>query len=266
MSPPLAKHRALITGAGHGLGKAIAFALASAGAEVIVTDRDAERVHVTVEELSAAKFAAAGYPLDVTSVDQVAAVRAECGPVSILVNNAGVVFGGDFLSVPIDRHLAMVGVNLNGLLTVTHAFLPGLISSPRASLVNIASMAAVVPLPCGTSYAASKSAVLAFSESLREELQMLRHQNVHVGTVCPSYISTGLFAGAKPARFTWMLTPETVAAAVVRTILRRRQTVMLPWTAAGLHAVTRFLPATLYRGLCRRLGVSSSMTNWRGHS
>jgi all-trans-retinol dehydrogenase (NAD+) len=266
---PLREHRALITGAGHGLGKAIAFKLAQAGAAVVVTDRDAERVSTTVAGLRAAKLMAIGYPLDVTSVEQLAAVRdqvhAECGPISILVNNAGVVFGGDFLSVPMDRHLATVAVNLNGLLAVTHAFLPDLIASPDGCLVNVASAAAVVPLPWAASYAASKAAVLAFSESLREELRLQGHRHVHVATICPSYISTGLFEGARPARLTWMLAPDKMAEAVLQAILRKRKTVLLPWTVSLLHTFARVLPAPMYRGLCRALGVSTSMQQWRGH-
>jgi len=260
----------LITGAGHGLGKAIAFKLAQAGAAVVVTDRDPARVSATVAELRAAKLTAHGYLLDVTSVEQVAAVRdrvhAECGPISILVNNAGVVFGGEFLDVPIDRHLATVVVNLNGMLAITHAFLPDLIASAHGCLVNIASAAAVVPLPWAASYAASKAAVLAFSESLREELRLQGHSHVHIGTICPSYISTGLFEGARPARLTWMLTPDGVAEAVLQAILRKRKTVLLPRTVNLLHTVVRALPAPVYRGICRALGVSTSMQQWRGHS
>ena len=267
---PLRSHRALITGAGHGLGKAIALKLARAGATVIIADRDAERVAATVAELQAGKFSACGYVLDVTSVEQITAVhdkiRTEQGPISILVNNAGVVFGGEFLGVPIDRHLATVSVNLTGLLAVTHTFLPDLLGSPQGFLVNIASAAAVVPLPLATSYAASKTAVLAFSESLREELRLQGRRHVHIATICPSYISTGLFEGAKPAWLTWMLSADDVADAVLGAILRRRKTVFLPWTVSLLHTLARVLPAALYRGLCRALGVSTSMQHWRGHA
>src|SRR5437764_1244146 len=90
--------RALVTGAGHGLGLAIARRLAAAGAEVVVTDLDPNRVTAAVGELGPP---AVGYTLDVTDGDQVRAVRervnAERGPIDVLVNNAGVVFGGEFL-------------------------------------------------------------------------------------------------------------------------------------------------------------------------
>src|SRR5438067_3288415 len=106
----VAGSRVLVTGAGHGLGLAIASAFARAGAQVVATDLDPERVERAVAELNTIGPAACGYALDVTSPEQVADVRArlhaEHGPVDVLVNNAGVVFGGPFRDVPLARHLA----------------------------------------------------------------------------------------------------------------------------------------------------------------
>jgi NADP-dependent 3-hydroxy acid dehydrogenase YdfG len=152
--------RALVTGAGHGLGRAIAHRLARAGAEVVVTDRDADRVAAVVGELTAAGLRAVGFPLDVTSDEQILAARDRAGPVDVLVNNAGVVFGGEFGAVPLARHRTTVDVNLSGVLAVTHAFLPGLAGRPAAHVVNVVSASAVVGLPFGASYAATKWAVL----------------------------------------------------------------------------------------------------------
>ena len=73
----------------------------------------------------------------------------------------------------------------------------------------------------GASYAATKAAVVSFSESMREELRIQGKHHVGVTAVCPSYVATGLFDGAKPARLTWMLTPDSVAKAVVRAIERQ---------------------------------------------
>jgi short-subunit dehydrogenase len=247
----LAGKRVLIAGAGHGLGRAMALEFARAGATVIVTDRDWDRVDSVLKELGPP---AVGFPLDVTVPNQMLAVReqvhASGGSIDVLVNNAGIVAGGPFLEVPLDRHLATVAVNLNGVLAVTHAFLPDLLGRPEARVVNIASASAIVALPYAASYAATKWAV---------------HRHVRVCAVCPSYISTGLFEGAKPPRLTRLLTPEAVARAVRRATERGTEFVLLPWSVRVLYAVAGLLPRRLYLGLCRRLGVSASMSGWRGH-
>jgi short-subunit dehydrogenase len=261
----VAGSRVFVTGAGHGLGLALAEAFARAGASVIVTDVDAGRV----KEAAAKLPGAAGYVLDVTSAEQIAEVRsrvnAEHGPIDVLVNNAGVVFGGSFLDVPLAKHLATVSVNLSGLVAVTHAFLPDLLARPAAHVVNVASASAVVALPMATTYAATKWAVLGFTESLREELRLLDRRHVGVTAVCPSYISTGLFDGAKPVGLTRWLTPEEVAEATVRAVERDREFVMLPRSLRVLYGLSAGWPRGLYRWVYRRLGVAQSMTAWAGH-
>jgi all-trans-retinol dehydrogenase (NAD+) len=265
----LAGKRVLVTGAGHGLGRAIALEFARAGAEVIATDLDPARVAAIVTEL-AALGPAAGYAMDVTDPVQVGAVRdrlrAERGPLDVLVNNAGVVFGGEFLRVPLERHVNTVAVNLTGVLAVTHAFLADLIARPTAQVVNIASAAAVIALPLAASYAATKWAVLGFSESLREELRQTGLRHVRVTAVCPSYIATGLFDGAKPALLTSLLTTEVVARAVRRAVVCGTEFVLLPNSARLLYGLTGLMPRWLARRVCRGLGVSASMSSWRGHT
>jgi all-trans-retinol dehydrogenase (NAD+) len=261
--------RVLITGAGHGLGKAIALRFLTAGASIVVLDRDADRVAAAVAELRRTAIDVCGYTADVTIREQIAMVReqilAEHGPIDVLVNNAGVVFGGPFLDVPIERHAATISVNLQGVLAMTHAFLPALIARPKGWIVNIASAAAVLSLPFAASYAASKWGVLGFSDSLREELRLMGHRHVGVTAICPSFITTGLFEGAKPARFTRWLTPELVADRVVRAVQRERSFVMLPRSAAWLHAMCRGLPRSWYLRICRSLRVSTTMAEWKGH-
>ena len=262
----VAGSRVLITGSGHGLGLAIADAFSKAGANVVITDVDAERVKQAVAKLRAAS----GYVLDVTNVEQLAAVRSqlniEHGPIDVLVNNAGVVFGGTFLDVPLAKHLTTVNVNLSGLLAVTHTFLPDLLARPSAHIVNIASASAVIALPMGTTYAATKWAVLGFTESLQEELRLLGHTHLSATAICPSFITTGLFDGAKPVRHTRWLTAEEVAAAVVSAVEKRREFVMLPRSLRVLYGLSAGWPRRWYKWTCRRLGVANSMTEWKGHA
>jgi short-subunit dehydrogenase len=266
----VAGSRVLVTGAAQGLGFAIAAAFGRASESLVLTDVNAERLAEAVAKLKAAGVAASGYTLDVTSAEQVAAVRArvlaEQGPVDVLVNNAGVVFGGAFLDVPLAKHLTTVNVNFSGVLAMTHAFLPDLLARPAAHVVNIASASAVVALPMATTYAATKWAVLGFCESLREELRVQGHRHVGVTAICPSLIATGLFDGAQPARFTRWLTPEAVADAVVRAVEKNREFVMLPGSVRWMHRLCRGWPRSWYRAACRWLGVSRTMTDWHGHA
>jgi short-subunit dehydrogenase len=262
----VAGSRVLITGAGHGLGLAIAEAFAKAGAQVVVTDMDAARVEAAVAKLPGA----CGYVLDVTNTEQIAEVRqrllAEQGPLDILVNNAGVVFGGPFLDVPVTKHATTVNVNITGLLAVTHAFLPDLLARPAAHLVNIASASALIALPNAASYAATKWAVLGFTESLIEELRLHNQRHVSVTAICPAFIATGLFEGAKPSRLTKFLSPEEVAAAVVRAVEKRREVVILPRTLRILYSLIAGWPRSWYHGICRAFGASTSMVGWKGHA
>jgi short-subunit dehydrogenase len=266
----LSDKRVLVTGAGQGLGRALALHFARKGAEVIVTDVATERAARVAEEVAADGRPPLSYTLDVTRAEQVRDVRdriqADRGPIDILVNNAGVVFGGGFLDVPIERHRLTIDINLCGIMTVTHTFLPDLLARPEGYLVNIVSASAVVALPWATSYAASKAAALSFSDSLREELRLTNRRSVRILAVCPSYISTGLFDGAKPPTLTWMLQPDFVATATVRAVEGGRDFLILPWTARLLYSTTGWMPTALYRRLCAWLGVSTSMTEWRGHA
>jgi short-subunit dehydrogenase len=267
---PFTGRRALITGAGHGLGRALAERVAAAGASVVVTDREPARLSSTVDALKAAGFAAAGFPLDVTDSGQIRSVRervrAEGGPVDLLVNNAGVVFGGPFLDVPPEKHSATYRVNVEGLVAVTHAFLPDLLAAPRGDLVNIASAATVIDLPHAATYASSKWAVVGFSDSLRAELRLLGHRHVGVTVVCPSYIDTGMFAGARPPRLTRALTPDRLADRVVRAVAAGREVVYAPPVVRAAAFLRGVLPRRWYRAACRWLGVETSMVEWRGHA
>ena len=259
----LSDKRVLVTGAGQGLGRALALQFARAGAEVIVTDVDPKRAARVAQELAADGRPPLCYTLDVTSPEQVRDVReriqTERGPIDVLVNNAGVVFGGGFLDVPLERHRLTVDINLSGILTVTHAFLPDLLARPEGYLVNIVSASAMIALPYATSYAASKAAALSFSDSLREEMRLAGRRNLRVLAVCPSYISTGLFDGARAPAMTWILQPDFVARQTVRAVERGRDFLMLPWTARLLYSTCGWMPTSLYRRLCAWLGVSTSM-------
>jgi all-trans-retinol dehydrogenase (NAD+) len=258
--------RVVITGGARGLGLAFARAFVGRGARVVLLDRDETELIRAVATLGGAT---AGHALDVTDAAAVLATRDRIlaeGPVDVLVNNAGVVFGGGFAEVPLARHAATVDVNLTGVMAMTHAFLPHLESRPRAAILNVASASAFIALPFATSYAASKWAVLGFSEALDEELKERGLPHVRVSALCPSYVTTGMFDGATPATGTWLLAAGEVAEAGVRMVERGAARKLLPWTSAVLLAGFAWIPRPLFHRIARLFGVSRSMTHWRGHA
>jgi len=108
--------------------------------------------------------------------------------------------------------------------------------------------------------------VLNFSESLDAELRELGQHHVRVSALCPNYIATGMFAGARSALGTWMLTPERVAAAGVTMVERGTGRLILPWTAGLLLAGFGWLPRPLFHAIARLFGVSRSMMGWKGRT
>lgn len=266
----IAKKRVLITGAGHGLGYETAKAFAREGALVILTDRDQVRVHEAVFRLTALGYSAAGYVMDVTDAADVRSIRdrihQEHGSIDILINNAGIVTGGQFLDVPLEKHLATYDVNTTGPVIVTHFFLPDLLAQEEGHLVNICSASAVIPLPNAATYASSKWAVLGFTESMREELRLANHNNVRVTAICPSYISTGMFNGVKPPLLAGMLTPDWLAGRILRAVRKEQATVFAPFIVSLLPLARATWPRPLFVALLKLLGVTTSMDHWRGHS
>ena len=261
-------HRVLITGAGAGIGRMMAEKFAARGAEGIVTARRIAAAREVVDHITNAGGNAHAYTLDVSKIASIAKFRdqlhEEHGPVSILVNNAGVVHGGEFEQVPLQDHLDTFKVNAEGLMACTHAFMDDLLAADRAHLVNIASASAFIGLPYGSTYAASKWAVVGFSESLRLELAERDQHRLKVTTVCPSYISTGMFKGVKTPLFSPMLTPSGVADSILRGVAKGEAFVIEPPMARSVELLKGILPRRVWDQVAKRTGVSTSMYGWKG--
>jgi len=262
--------RVLVTGGARGIGLAIARRFAAEGAEVVVTDLDRDALPAAAETIALSGPEARTYELDVTDGPAILALKdrlhADAGPVDVLVNNAGVVFGGAFLDVPLERHFATYRINVLGLTAVTHAFLPDLIARPEAHLVNVASASGFISLPYGTTYASSKWAVVGLSDSIRVELDLQGHRHVHVTTVCPSYVSTGLFDGVKPPLLTSMLTPEKVADLTLSAVKKNKPFVLAPWLVKLAPPLKGATPTAIADRVSWLLGVTRSMLHWRGRT
>lgn len=260
--------RVLVTGGASGIGRKLAERFAAAGAEILIADIQEQAGRLVAASLVDRGFRAAAYSVDVTDPHAVAAMRERIhqdgGPIDVLVNNAGIVFGGAFLDVPLERHLKTYQVNILGLTVVTYGFLRDLLTRPEAHLVNVASASGFIGLPDGSSYAASKWAVIGFSESIRLELNLHGHGNVHTTLVCPGYVATGLFDGARAVRATRIVDPDRLAQLVVRAVRRNRRYVLTPWIVKITPFLRGVLPLPIFDRAAAALGVTSGMVGWRG--
>jgi 2-keto-3-deoxy-L-fuconate dehydrogenase len=183
----LAGKRALVTGAGSGIGAAIAETLAGAGARVFVTDINLAAANETTTRIVAAGGAAESHALDVTDESQCARVAEATGPLEILVNNAGVGHVGTALQTTgadLDR---LYAVNVRGMLNVTKAYLPGMVDRRSGVVINMASVAGLVGVRDRVAYCTSKFAVVGLTKSMA-----LDHaaDGVRINCICPGRVET----------------------------------------------------------------------------
>lgn len=261
--------RVLITGAAGGLGRTLAKHFAAEGCELVLTDLQEDALEAVRAELTESGTRCRAYVLDVTDEASIQDVRRrvheDMGTVDVLVNNAGVVFGGPFLEVPLERHRLTYRVNVEGVMAVTHAFLPDVLESSRGHVTFIASASGFIGLPNGATYASSKWAVIGFAESIRAELKAQGHKHVGVTTVCPTYIDTGMFEGAKPPKTAKMLDPDEIAAKIVEAVKDRQIWVLEPWIVKITPFLKNCLPTKMADFISDVFGASSSMDRWQGH-
>jgi NAD(P)-dependent dehydrogenase (short-subunit alcohol dehydrogenase family) len=187
---------ALVTGSGQGIGAAIAEALAAAGAQVVLADIRGELAERTASRLTAKGYACCGYELDVTRRDDVEAlavrIRRELGPVSILVNNAGI-----GLITALDDPVAprvwddTIAVNLTGVFNVSRAFLQAL-KETRGAIVNISSVVAFTSGFADVGYVASKGGVRSLTQKMCRDLA---EYGIRVNAIAPGYIETAMGGG-----------------------------------------------------------------------
>lgn len=190
-TPTLAGKRAVVTGAGRGIGRSIALALARAGADVGVTARSQNDLEALVAEIQALGRKSLAVCCDVTNPEQVQhmenTLRAGLDGVDILVNNAGNAGSHKFLNHPDDLWHRMLAVNLTSVYYVTKAFVPGLIEQRWGRIITIASIASRLGDRYIAAYTASKHGALGLTRALAVELMPY---NITVNAICPGYVDT----------------------------------------------------------------------------
>src|SRR3989454_3664151 len=187
----LAGKRAVVTGAGRGIGRSIAIALAQAGANVAVTARTPFEIEQVVAEIQAMGRQSLAIACDVTDPEQVTHMATTLieglGGVDILVNNAGNAGSHKFLNHSDELWHRMLSINLTSVYYVTKAFVPALIEQRYGRIINIASIAARAGGSYITAYTAAKHGVLGLTRALAVELMQY---NITVNAICPGYVNT----------------------------------------------------------------------------
>jgi len=208
----LTEQVAVVSGAGRGIGAAIARKLAALGARTVLCGRSLAPLEEMARQISATGGEARAIQADVTeigSVEKLASqVEAEFGRVDVLINNAGVGgFGGPLHELPPDQWEYVLNTNLRGVYYCIRSFAPMMIRASSGSIINISSLAGKNALPNGAAYAASKWGLNGLSYSIAEEL---RSHNIRVSVICPGSVDTELspHAGKDASK---MLKPDDVA-------------------------------------------------------
>jgi len=269
----VAGKRVLITGGAMGLGKSFAQrAVREQAADVVLWDVNETALKQTAAELSSGSVSRVHhYVVDVSDQQSIieagAAVRSEVGDIDVLVNNAGIVRGNGYFwetenRADIDKTMA---INSLAPMYVALEFLPAMVNRKTpARVLNIASSAALVANPRMSVYAASKWAALGWSDSVRLELEQSGNEHVKVTTVCPTYINTGMFDGAKGFWFTPILEQEEVVDTAWREMKNGAALVVLPWTSRLNRAISGLLPLKVRDYYLNKVGVYHSMDEFTG--
>jgi len=188
---------ALITGAGKGIGRAVALALASEGVHIGLVARTEKDLQAVAAEVTALGVKAAMAVADVSDINSVnaavAKIRQELGAIDILINNAGTAAFGKFLELTPEQWENQVKVNLFGVYYVTRAVLPEMIERQTGDIINVSSTAGLKGAPVTSAYSASKFGLMGLTDSLMQEV---RKHNIRVTALTPSTVVTDLAKNA----------------------------------------------------------------------
>jgi len=188
---------ALITGAGKGIGRAVALALANEGVQVGLVARTEKDLQAVAQEAGALGVKTAVATADVSDINSVnaavAKIRQELGPIDILINNAGTAAFGKFLELTPEQWENQVKVNLFGVYYTTRAVLPEMIERQTGDIVNVSSTAGLKGAPVTSAYSASKFGLMGLTDSLMQEV---RKHNIRVTALTPSTVVTDLAKSA----------------------------------------------------------------------
>ena len=256
---------ALITGAGSGIGQAIALSLARRGCHLALVDINPRTLEQTHQQVQALGIRVTSYPLDVTSREEVNAlptqVIAAHGCLDLLINNAGVAVGGTFEQVSEADFDWVININFQAVVRMTRAFLPYLHQRNEARLVYLSSIFGIVSPPEQSAYSASKFAVRGFANALRHELE---NTPIGVTVVHPGGVATAIARNARVPTGTspeiirqkqalqekmLRMPPEQAGEIIVKGIEQGRSRVMVGTDAKAIAWLERIVPVGYWQAM-----------------
>ncbi len=253
---------AVVTGAASGIGEALAYDLAARGCDLVLLDKEGDRLSTVVSTIQSrhSTVDVAPYVVDLASTsDTIAtaeAILADHPRIRLLVNNAGVALGGRFDQVTLDEFNWVIDINFRATVTLTHRLLPALKAEPGSHLVNLSSLFGIIAPGGQAAYSASKFAVRGFTEALRQELMP---DGIGVSCVHPGGVRTRIGSSARVGsgvppeyaeahRDDWQkvltMDPSAAAAVILRGVARRKPRILISATARLLDGLARLLPGS----------------------
>lgn len=259
----------LITGGASGIGKLIARRCLELRAyKVILWDINEINLLKTKSE-----FAKLGYNVDIEVVDVASLEDIERAAkvakdtyttIDILFNNAGIVVGKPFAEHSHRDITKTININTSALMHIAKEFLPDMIDQCEGHIINLASASGLIANPNMSVYAASKWAVIGWSESVRLEMER-GETGVNITTVMPSYISTGMFDGAKSPFMTPILTPEYIVDKIMEAVKNNEIILQEPFMVKSVPLLKGLLPQRMFDFVAGKIfGIHNTMDDFKG--
>lgn len=261
----------LITGGASGIGRIMGRRALEAGARtLIIWDINEKGIENTIREFSPLGNVK-GYRVDVSNEESIIAtyarVKEELNGVDILINCAGIVTSNNYFDAltPEEIHRTFA-INTIAPMLITRQMLPDMLARNAGHICNIASAAGLLANPRMSAYAASKWAVIGWSDSLRVELKE-RKSGVKITTIAPYYINTGMFDGVKSRWFMPILDPENTSRKILRAIERNHTFMGIPWGFHIVRLLQGLFPTPVFDFFFGQLfGVYHTMDNFTGRN
>jgi NAD(P)-dependent dehydrogenase (short-subunit alcohol dehydrogenase family) len=252
---------AIVTGAASGIGRALAEELANSDCEVILADRQIDLAEEVASGIRTSGAKAKAQELDVTDFPAVEQLIRETvsrtGRLDYIFNNAGISIGGNVADLEIEHWNQVIDVNLRGVINGVHAAYPVMIEQGFGHIVNISSLAGLMPTPGYVPYGTTKHALIGLSQSLRAEASSM---GIRVSVVCPGVIRTPILEGGKFGKFVNMskadarrmlyfldkgnpMEPRDFAAKVLNQIAKNKAIILVPSKIKLLWLIQRLSPS-----------------------